>query len=137
MFSIAKSIKNHIIEKYKDAEDNPYKDEDFDKLEIRPVMGQVFYNDKNNNIEVNKINIDSFNPKTFDIKGLFTKPSAFKGEKEFRFMWFLEFGDKYSSFVDETLLVSVLSSSLSNKIVKISKNKLITNDGKPIELSFD
>ncbi len=137
MFSVAQSIKDYMIDKYKDMENSPYENEDFDKLEIRPVMGQVFYNDENNDIRVDKNNIGSFNPKTFDMKGLFTKPLAFKSEKEFRFMWFLEFGDKYSSFIDETLLVSVLASSLSNKVSKISKSKLITNDGKPIQLTFN
>lgn len=137
MFSIAQSIKEYMIKTYKNMEDSPYQNEDFDKLEIRPVMGQIFYNNENNDIEVNKNNISNFNPKTIDMKGLFTKPTSFKSEKEFRFMWFLEFGDKYSSFIDETLLVSVLKSSLSNKIVKVSKSKLITNDGKPIQLSFN
>ena len=137
MFSIAQSIKDYMIEKYGNMKDSPYEDEDFDKLEVKPIMGQVFYTDNNNDIEVNKDNISDFNPKTFDIKGLFTKPSSFKTEKEFRFMWILEFGDRYSSFVDETLLVSVLASSLSNKTVRMSKSKLITNDGKPIQLSFE
>lgn len=137
MFSIAQSIKKYMIEKYKDMDDSPYQYEDFEKLEIKPVMGQVFYNNKSKDIEVYKDNISDFNPKTFDIKSLFSKPSSFKYEKEFRFMWFLMFGDKSSSFIDETLLVSCLASSLSNKPSKISKSKFVTNDGKPIQLSFN
>jgi len=134
MFSIAKSIEKYIINTYKDAEDSPYRDEDFEQLKIQPFMGQVFYSDKSKDIEVNK---RTFISQTVDIKNLFTKPMSFHEEKEFRFMWFLEFGDKLTSFIDETLLVSCVSSALSKNIHRVSSSKFVTNSGQQIQLSFD
>lgn len=92
---VSVGLRNHII---KEAELNPditmpdVVRKKLQQLEMLPVIGKIDYIDDAKHRIVTETNANSFNPRTFELKSYFRKPTAFAEEQEFRMIWLPNLG---------------------------------------------
>jgi len=137
--SVSLGLHDHIISSIK-ADSSIAKPEILQKLEqleILPVIGKVRYTDDNKDKIINNFNAKSFNPRTFELKSYFRKPTLYADEHEFRMIWLTNLGNMEKNefdFINTT--IRTVDLSLSNhglsshpksiKEILNKKGKLIT-----------
>ena len=116
--NVSSGLRDHIISTVNSDSDMAMPEEVRQKigqLEMLPVIGKVTYsNDKKDKI-VNELNANSFNPRTFELKPYFRKPTSYSDEQEFRMIWLPNLGNiEEDTFDFMTTTIRTVSLSLTN-----------------------
>ena len=127
--SVSKGLRQHIISSVKNNPNraNPEVQRKIDQLEILPIIGKITYSNEKKERVVDEKNAALFNPKTFELKPYFRKPTLYSDEHEFRIIWLPNLGDMerdifdVMSTTDRLVDLSLNNHGLSSKPKSIKK----------------
>lgn len=117
--TVARGLKDYLSIAMKDAYMPQSAREKLHLLEVLPIFGLVRYTTESKDQFVSDENIDSFRPKQLRLEPFFRKHPTFENEKEFRFIWFINFGRMENNDFDLTTTI-LRTVDLTDLVVPIS-----------------
>jgi len=128
-------IKQNCVD---NLETNGLSEDIIETIRVLPMLTGILYSDRQKERIVTADNIDTFEPRIFDVVNFFQKPTRFEGERELRFLWPAtwqlpdEEGIQGISIIEDWRIVGSKDIGIDAELVELNYKDVCDNHGKPV-----